>query len=210
MALAPTSGLPSSLVLIDTEDVGGTPKKTTFRLPPKFENFGGPYLRLERGVHEPSPEESQAPFYPDPAQRVIVLETLGDIRYLAISVGALLELKSRGGAEIGWDEWKGHAVVPRLLSSDEWTATLLVSGCRLFYISSTESDPDAQIRVYDFSARGCAQYSSEEANQAFGTLRYLSPTPARARIPWGFIDSSIGHDSVVFTRVSFDGLLFSL
>ena len=205
-ALESTSSLPPSLLLIDTEEVGVTPVQTTFHLSPQFRYTRSPRLLLEQGVHEPSPEESLAPFYPDPAQRIVILPLIlplrHPIRYLAVSVGALLELKSRGGAEIGWDEWKDHVAIPRHLL-DHHIATLWVSGCRLFCICSTESGPDHQMKVYDFSPQGRAQYLSEEADGSLGILRYLSPTPARAQIPWGEFDHACsGHDTIVFSRVS--------
>ena len=122
-------------------------------------------------MHELSIEESLAPFYPDPAQRVVMLDTHGDIRYLAVSVGALLEFKSRGGAKIGWDEWKSRVVVPRLEASGHRILDLWVSGCRLFHIFSTESSPDGQMQVFDLSVRGLARYLSE-ADQSLGSGIY--------------------------------------
>ena len=202
VVLGPTSSLSPCIALFDTEDVEETPTQTTFHLSPQFKDSGGSYLLLEQGVYGPSPEESLVPFYPDPAQRIVMLNMQHDRRYLAICVGALLEFKSRGEAEIGWDEWKHHVVVPRFVS-DQWMIALWVSGCRLFSVFSTQSDPDAQMQVYDFSPRGRAQYLSEETDQSLGGLRYLSPTTARARIPWdGMVESCSGHDSIVFSRVS--------
>ena len=195
-------------MLFDTEDVGGTPTQTTFHLSPQFGDFGGPWLLLERCVHELSIEESLAPFYPDPAQRVVMLDTHGDIRYLAVSVGALLEFKSRGGAKIGWDEWKSRVVVPRLEASGHRILDLWVSGCRLFHIFSTESSPDGQMQVFDLSVRGLARYLSEEADQSLGGLRYISPTLAQARIPWRFAQSHNVQDGILFSRVSLTVLFF--
>ena len=201
-SLGSTPDLPQSLMLIDTEDVGGSPTQTTFHLTPQFKNSGGPYLFLEQGVHKPSPEESQAPFYPDPAQRIIVLSVHSTKCYLAVSVGALLELKSRREAEIGWDEWKSHVAVLRL-PSDPRMVALWVSGCRFFSISSAHPSQGGQMQVYDFSVRGRAQYLSEEVDQQFSGLRYMLPTPAQAQIPRRPIHSCSGHDSIVFVCVSF-------
>ena len=198
--LGSTPDLPQSLVLIDTEDVGGIPTQTTFHLSPMFEDVKGPHLLLERGVHKLSIEESQAPFYPDPTQRIILLRVHSATCYLAVSVSALLELKNRGGAEIGWDEWKGHVAAPRF---GPRLLDLWVSGCRLFSMFSTHPSLGAQMRVYDFSVRGRVQYMSEEVNQQFSGLKYLLPTPAQARIPWKPIYSRSDNGSIVFFCVSF-------
>ena len=188
-------------MLINTEDIEGSPTQTTLHFSPQFEYPGEVFLRLEEGVHELSPEESLAPFYPDPVQRIVILETQGDIGYLVISVGALLELKRRGETEIRWDEWKCHVAVPRRVPNHP--VALWVSGCRLFCISSTESDPGVQMQVYDLSPRGRAQYLSEKTGRSLGGLRYLSPIPARAQIPPGELDKVFnGHDSIVFSYVS--------
>ena len=201
--LGSTLGLPPCLVLIDTEDVGGTPRQTTFHLSPQFKDCGSLFLLLEQGAHEPSSEESLAPFYPDPAQRIVVLRMQRATYYPVVSIRALLELQSHGGTEIVWDEWKNNVVAPRLTSDELGPVAPWVSGCRLFSICSTESSPDAQVQVHDFSVRGRAQYLSEEADQSFGGLRCLSPTPAQARIPReGLAGLRGGHDSIVFCRVS--------
>ena len=207
-SLRPTSGLPPSLVLFDTEDVGGPPIQTTFLFSPQFVYPGGPYLHLERGVHELSIEESQAPFYPDPAQRIVMLDMQDDIRYLVVSVGALLEFKSRGASEIGWDEWKSRVVVPRLISG-YWIQDAWVSGCRLFCTFFAESSPDKQMQVFDFSARGHARYLCEEVDQSLSGLRYISPTLAQARIPWNLAELHNVQDGIVLTCVSLVVLFFS-
>ena len=152
-------------------------------------------------MHELSIEEFQAPFHPDPAQRIVVVDTHGDTRYVVVRVGALLEFKSRGGSEIGWDEWKSRVVVPRLVSGHR-ILELWVSGCRLFYTFSTESSPDVQMQAFDFSARGLARYLCEKADQSLSGLRYISPTLAQARIPWRFAELRNVQDGIVFARVS--------
>lgn len=199
------SDLPPCLVLINTEGGGETPMQTTFHLPPQFDWF---QLLSEQGVLEPSPEESLAPFCPDPAQRIVILQVHPVKYYLAVSVGALLELGSCGGTEMGWDEWRSHVVVPRLFSYE--TGLLWVSGCRLFSICPTESSPDGQMQVYDFSKRGRARYLSKEADQSSGALRCLSPTPAQATIPYDtLLESCSGHDSIIFPHVSLTLSYFS-
>ena len=160
-------------------------------------------LLLDQGAHEPSPEESLAPFHPDPAQRIVVLDVQLASYYLVVSVGALLEFRSRGWRMIKWGEWKSHVAIPRLSLDDVGPVAPWVSGCRLFFLRSTKSSPDGQMQVYDFSARGRAQYISREVDHPFGEPRSLSPTLAQARIPWNrLIASGSGHDSIVFSRVS--------
>ena len=202
--LGSTSGLPPFLVLIDTEEVGGTPTQTTFHLSAKFINCGTLFLLSEQGAHGPSPEESLAPFYPDPAQRVVVMQMQSATCYLVVSVGTLLEFKSRGGTEIRWDEWRDR-VVAACPFTDETTRRIgpWVSGCRLFSIFSTQSCPDLRMQVHDFSLWGRARYLSKEANRSFGGLRCLSSTPAQAQIPWDrLIRPRSGHDSILFPHVS--------
>ena len=126
--LGSASGLPPFLVLIDTEDVGGTPTQTTFHLSAKFTNCGTLFLLSEQGAHGPSPEESLAPFYPDPAQRVVVLQMQSATCYLAVSVGTLLEFKSRGGTEIRWDEWRDRVVATCPLRTKQ--RDVLAPGCQ--------------------------------------------------------------------------------
>ena len=156
-------------------------------------------------MHEPSPEEFLAPFYPDPAQRIVILDMQGTGLHLAVSVGALLELKSHGGAEIGWDEWRGRVL--RLVLHGE-TTDFWVSGCRLFYIFSTEVNLKDQMQVYDFSVRGRAQYLSE-GDPPFGGFRYLSPTtPVLLPCAW-LVGPCGGRDSMVFPSVS-SAILFFL
>ena len=203
--LGSPQGLPPSLAVIDTEDPDEETLSavTVFHLPPQFKDFGRMTVLLEQGAYEPSPEESLAPFYPDPAQQIVVLDAKLASYYLAVSVGALLELKSCGARKIRWDEWKSHVVVPRLPLDEMGPVAPWVSGCRLFFIRSRESSPDVQMQVYDFSVQGRAQYLSKEGDESFGGLRCLSPTPARARIPRDrLIVSRSGHDSIVFPRVS--------
>lgn len=62
--------------------------------------------------------------------------------HLAVSVGALLELKSRGGRGMEWDEWKSHCVFLWMKRDLE--------RCRLFFIRSTESGPNYQMQVVPF------------------------------------------------------------
>jgi hypothetical protein len=113
-----------------------------FHLPPEFADSGRVHVYLEQGAYEPSPEEFPAPFYPDPGQRIVLLDIEPVSVYLAVSVGDLLEFKSRGRRTVGWDEWKSHVVVPRLSCDETGPVAPWISGCRLFFIRSVESGPD--------------------------------------------------------------------
>ena len=78
--------------------------QTLLHLSDFFINAGPLGLLFGRGTHEPSPAESQAPFYQDPAQRVVVLDQISVLSYLVLRVGALLELiESREGSEVEWE-----------------------------------------------------------------------------------------------------------
>jgi hypothetical protein len=97
-----------------------------------------PSFISERGMHNPSPAESLAPFHQDPAQRIIALHFKFHPRYLVLRVGTLLQLfKNHEGTEIGWDEWKDHLVFPSCSSDTLATRSVQVSGCRLIYFWPT-------------------------------------------------------------------------
>ena len=193
------------VVLIDTE--GGDPVETSFHLPPYFRG-SDPSLLLERGIHEPSSAECLAPFHQDRTQRIAVLSMPYPSGHIVFPVEALLKLaKGREGCEIGWDEWKRHALIPSI-PTDE-LALSCVSGCRLFSINS-ENHSDIEIEVYDFSMQGRAKYLGDRVNMDLGGVRYLVSTGTIAKLPRGdddLYDVSGGHDSVLFFRVSV--LLFS-
>jgi hypothetical protein len=106
-------------VVVDTEKVmGGASMRTTFHLSPHLHELEHPILLLEGGVHKPSPAETLAPFYQDPAQRIGALLLSFSLGGLVFQVGGLLELlESHEGSEIGWDEWKDHVVAtPKAMS----------------------------------------------------------------------------------------------
>ena len=196
---------PRSLVLLDTGKlVGGVPMKTLFRLP----SVGGGFLKtplvLEHGAHKPSPEESQAPFYRDPTQRIVALRLEHWVGSPIFRMGALLELlESREGSEVEWDEWKSHVVIPSFdqVQDREFPPITRVSGCRLFSVYSE----GAQAEVYDYSIQGRVEYLSDQVSYEHGGLRYLSSTGARVQLPWGaddLADVHNVHDSLVFSFVS--------
>ena len=206
--LEATQSEPLSLVLIDTEKVTERiPKQTAFLLPPCIGDAQRMYILLERGMHEPSPGESLAPFHQDPSQRIAVLDIEFASRYLLVRVGVLLELGNRGVSEVGWDEWKNWVVIPSphlgppMPRSDVW-----VSGSRLFSVYRSGSGPCAQMEVYDFSVQGRAKYLSNSVDERFGGVRYLMPaSEAGVRVqPWGedTLKMCGGHDSLLFPTVS--------
>ena len=162
------------------ENIGGTPMKTVFHLPRRL---GGSYLSIELGVHRPSSVEPLAPFYQDPTQRIVVLDTNSYSHDLVVRVTVFLELfEDREGTEIGWDEWKHHVVMPSTDLKD-MCHIFEISGCRLFFVSSTGTSWDCQIRICDFSMQGRAKYSSERENGEFGVVKCMSLTGAWAQIP---------------------------
>jgi len=179
--------------------VGGAPLKTSFHFPSFGGNFAYPPLLLEHGAHKPSPEESQAPFYRDPAQRIVALCLNHHDGTPIFRIGALLELlEGREGSEIEWDEWKSHVVIPSFDPDRESHPHLWVSGCRLF---SVDSDY-AQMEVYDFSMQGCMEYLSDEASYELDGLRYLSSTGTEVQLPWGaddWVGGDDSHDGVIFS-----------
>lgn len=193
------------VLLVDTEkEVGrGTFAQTSFRLPPPFRGPKPPFLLLERCAHKPSPTEYLAPFYQDPAQRIAVLENVGDCSpYLAFPVEASLKLaRDHEGCEIEWGGWKEHVVFfpiyPRGTTANAW-----VSGCRLFRFGN---QPDAQLEVYDFSTRGRVRLQTKRGNPDLGTVRYLESTELNPHPPWdpaNWFTMYGGRESIVFFQVS--------
>ena len=178
--------MPGALVVLDTEkDMGGTPIQTNFCFPPIFSYAGEPSLILERGVHKPSPAESLAPFYPDPTQRIIALDTHSRPQFLVLRVETLLKLvKDRGGTDIGWEEWKNHAVIPtRSPRSSPACRGIYVSGCRLFFNYFTSSGPYCRMEAFDSSMQGRTKRLSERTIGGYGAVTLLSSTGLRARFP---------------------------
>jgi hypothetical protein len=211
VSLESTVDAPPSLVLMDTrKNMGGKPMQTFLHLSSFFINAGPLGLLFERGTHEPSPAESQAPFYQDPSQRIVVLDQTSVLSYLVLRVGALLEfVESREGSEIEWDEWKSLVAIPFVDLSLVDTINAWVSGSRFFFISSFISSSAAFVRLFDFSMRGRAKYLSGRANERFGDFRALFSTGAKAEITRDFmLGMQSGHDSIVFARVSVLFLLY--
>ena len=208
--LGPTFETPPSLVLIDTgKSVGGLPVETLFHLPSFCGNFVNPPLLLEPGAHKPSLEESSGPFYRDPTQRIVALHLLHSFGYPILRIGALLELhESREGSKIEWDEWKSHVVIASFNTDGFVLRYAWVSGCRLFSIDlpGGTGDQVAQMEVFDFSTRGCAEYlNTDLVNYELGGLRCLSSTGAKAQLPRRVGDLAAvhnNHDSIILSYVS--------
>jgi hypothetical protein len=184
ISLEPRMNGRPSLVLMDTgRAMGGTPIQTTFYFPSHI--TVSPSLISERGMHKPSPAESLAPFHQDPAQRIIVLYIRYDQLYLALRVGALLELfKDREGTKMEWDEWKDRVVIPSRPRGAQGPNWVRVSGCRLIYSWSTDGGSGFEMEVFDSSMRGRARCSRKWTNGWLGTKTYLPPAGGRVRIPF--------------------------
>ena len=194
-------------MLVDTgKPLIGDPVQTSFHLPPLLGDFGYPPFLLENGAHKPCPTESMAPFYQDPAQRVVALQLPDSFGYLILRIGALSKLlEGSEGSEIGWDEWKSHVVIPSIDPDRLDLYHIWVSGCRLFFLNSPSDDQVAHMEVYDFSVEGRAKYLSHRDNSELDGLRYLSSTGVKVRLPWR-VDDLAGvrssHESIIFSCVS--------
>lgn len=196
----------SPLLLIDSgKFVGTSPAQTVLHFCPwESINYGFPSILLERGAYKPSLAESQAPFHPDPSQRIVVLRFSNSSICLVIRVEALLEfLRSHEGSEIAWGEWRSYVVVPSTKLDVRKTTHIWVSGCRMFSLHPADSGQGAQIEVHDFSARGRAKYSSRKVNENLPEVRYLSSTGAMVQVQLGHILGVYGgHGCIVFLEVS--------
>lgn len=120
--------------------------------------------------------------------------------------------QDRKGSEIEWDEWKRIVLVPRTRGID--CVNVWVSGSQLLCVTSTTLTLRAtEIELYDFSIRGRKDYLSERTNRDLGGVRYLKSTGIRAWYLWdvdGLLDSTSGHDSILFFRVGVVLFFFSL
>ena len=175
--------------------------RTTCFLGPR--DRGGPALQRlvsHQGGYKPSREDELfAPFYPDPSQRVFVVETSGDTCFLIIKTEVLLRLaQERGGENLRWEEWGVYAT---RVSRDQHVTSLWVSGPRLFCVYSAGSE-EAMMDVYDFSARASARYAKMVEG---GSAARYEPSITQI-LPWrinGIANSYGCHDSITFTMVKF-------
>ena len=198
------SRVPPCLALIDTEKgVGGTPRQTRFHLAPRFARFGCLSLVLEEGAHKPSVAESLAPFHQDPSQQIVALELQAAPYPLVLQVGALLELRNSGEADIEWDEWKKHVAFPHLHPDHLSIFGTQVSGCRLFLVCEVDFYGAPKLDVYDFTIGGESECSRQCDEKLYGELRTLSYPEERATVPGDeFIEFRSGNGSIVFLTVS--------
>ena len=191
-------------MLLNTKQTVGDPKlaQTTFWLgTDEYRLVWASYLRLDRGGHEPTPEEdSLAPFYQDPSQRTLVVEFLRGRSIFVMKTEGLLKLaRERGGTELGWGQWRAHVVkVPA-----DNTKLLWVSGPRLFCIRREHRDP--WVDVYDFSPRASALHIEAAANDEGEIVRTMKPSLGWRKLPWDanrICYANSGHDSIVFSGVN--------
>ena len=162
------------------------------------ENFS---LHPNPDGHEPTPkEDSLAPFYQDPSQRILALEFGQDGSVFVMKTEVLLELaREHGGTELGWGQWRAHVI--EIVHVNK--IFLWVSGPRLFCIRP--EDDDARVDVYDFSPRASARYIQEVAYIDGGIMRKMEPNSELPKLPW-YLDeihyANGGHDGIVFLEVS--------
>ena len=202
------SDVPPRLVLVNTEHSVGDPElvQTTFWFDPHKSRYTETFfLHLDQGGNEPTPEEdSFAPFYQDPSQRILTVQFFEDIYIFAVKVEVLLKLaREHGGTELEWEQWRTHVVeVPSLDSVFLW-----VAGPRLFSLSSIErwDDEKSWVDVYDFSPRASGQHLQEVATNDGRIVWKMDANLKWYRVPWGaslmhFVNGS--YDCIVFFEVN--------
>ena len=178
--------------------------QTTFRFGPcEYSTVETVY---GQGGHEASPEDSLAPFYQDPFQRVLTIRLHGahHIPDFVVKVEVLLKLaRERGGADVEWEQWKTYVVkVNFMAESDLWA-----SGSRFFSMElDIDSDHVSWVDVFGFSPRASAQYVDTVSYVTQGTVwRVLDQNDMDSlKLPWDIEEirfSNCGHDSLVFLVV---------
>ena len=186
------------LALLNTEQTVDDPAlaQTTFWLESGVDILR---LHLDRGGHEPTPEEdSLAPFYQDPSQRLLVLEAFDEHTYsFAMRTEALLKLaREWGGAGLMWEQWIAHVVRFQFTNK----ASLWISGPRLFCLRCVVN---AWIDVFDFSPQASARNMGEEVSSYNGTVLRMKVDELHI-LPWRpdtIYFAAGGHDSIVFLEV---------
>jgi len=148
----------SRLVLMNTKLATDevVPTQTTFRLHQDYLCLVKIRLYVEQGGDEPSHEDSFAPFYPDPSQRVfsICLDHDYEQIFLVMKTEVLLKLaREQPGMEMEWEQLESHTftVQPGNVVAS-W-----VSGHRLFCISCGGLGDNVRVVVHDFSAQASAR-----------------------------------------------------
>ena len=195
---------------MNTEQKVDDPKlaQTTFWLDSHedFRYMEGFWLHLDHRGHEPTPEEdSLAPFYQDPSQRMLVLGFRQDIYVYVMKAEVLLKLaRERRGAGLVWGEWRTH-VVEVILSFG--TASLWVSGPRLFSLRlpKRRSGEWSWVDVYDLSPRAPVRHTEEAADNDERVMRTMVPNLGGYELSLraNMIQFAHGgHDSIVFLEVN--------
>ena len=185
------------------------PTQTTFHFDPG--EYSDVKMVCGQGVHEASLEDTLAPFYRDPYQRVLAVR-LDGCHDFAVKVEVLLKLaRQQGGADVEWEQWRAHAVVVDVGVNFE--SRLYVPGSRLFSIewdieSSDESSDVSWMNVLDLNPRASARYVGAVSSGTQGfTWEILRPGDSDMdsfELPWD-IDlirfSNCGNDSLVYLVV---------
>ena len=163
-----------------------------------FPHFG-------QGGHEPTPEEdSLAPFYQDPSQRILALEFHQDIYIFVMKAEVLLKLaRECEGAGLVWEEWRTHVVE---VSLSFGITSLWVSGPRLFCLRPPEWGSDVSwVDVYDFGPRASERHIEEATDDDGRAMRTMKPSLGWYELPWhaNMIHfANGGHDTIVFLEVN--------
>ena len=156
------------------------------------------HFNSEPGGYEPSQEDDRfTPFYPDPSQRVLVVEPHYVIGFFAVRTERLLMLaRERKGENLQWGEWKAHTtwVSCKLESPLYW-----VSGPLVFSVTPTQSH-QRTMEVYDFSAKA---YAMSTRMIKDGTNEQFEPSIRQILPRWdGWVAASYGcHNSITFLLV---------
>ena len=198
----PSTG-PQGLIFLNSKQAPLT--QTTFCYDPsEYVGMAVRDLVSDPGGYRPSPEDERfAPFYPDPSQRVFVVETTDYAGFLVMKTEVLLRLaQEREGEDLRWEEW--GAYMTRISRNQEITS-LWVSGPLLFCVYSAGSE-ETMMDVYDFSARASARYAKMVEG---GSAARYEPSITQI-LPWRIdeIADSYGcHDSITFVMVKISPFL---
>ena len=193
-------------MLTDTEQttvVGSTVTQTTFHFDRrKHLDLADVNLYIEQGGHKPSPEESLlAPFFPDPSQRILVIELRQWGAVFVMKTEVLLRLAQEwGGGALEWEQWKGHGIGVRPRD----VADIWVSGPRLFCVSAAE---ETWMDVYDFSPQASSRHLGTTTHRGGVPRRFMRPSIQIHRLPWDALHlvsrfANGGHDSIVLLIVN--------
>lgn len=154
-----------NLVLLDTSilvDFPAVPRQVRFLCDPRYGDMCVRVLAEEAGHNDFSGViGGDAPFYPDPSQRVLALlfymrgDASGEVQGICVVRSeTLLRLAEEiGEGVIGWDVWGKFTVTPDLDGvprADQYTK-YSVSGSRFMKVDINERKRWAKVRMYDLS-----------------------------------------------------------